>query len=233
MNWWNNVEHKYEYIPGDYPETRTFWRGNSVVEDVSGVNISGKMENGNMVETHVPVHVFDLFFYLPHHSYYKYRNLSDTSQLLAQHPIPDSKIFGGGWNFCMKNVKYSDDSKLEAILPDTIIEGVCYKRARFSYTKILLPRERGVVPGKFIGYYRCDKKWPRFQLAGGPSVFPAYPLMRIEEIADTDSLPYNQISIILVSDTISKRENSIIDAWEKYAKKHRVSKSDTARESLY
>jgi hypothetical protein len=189
---------------------RTWYKDSTVIEEVNRKNTvtaSGKTtENYELI----------LYRYidLKSKTLYDYKSFTDTAKIINKAALPDSMMNDYGWSF------YSDkiiqiQGQLE-ILSDTAIKDITYKRIKYS----LLP---GDAKKNFdIGYLKCDGKQSMFSLEKHYSPKINCTMLKSFSFHYGKATPYASLEVNFVSDTLSKEELKVFEAWESNAKNNPV-----------
>jgi hypothetical protein len=147
---------------------------------------------------------------------YDYKSLTDTAKIVNKASLPDTMMKDYGWSF------YSDKIILiqgqPEMLIDTIIENEPYKRIKYS----LLHQD----PKKNfdIGYLKCDGKQSMFSLEKHYSRKINCTMVKNFSFQYGNQYPYASREVSYISDTLSKQELKVFEAWERNAKNNPISK---------
>lgn len=147
-------------------------------------------------------------------SFYYYKNFSDTAKIIKKYAGIDSFERDGGWNFYSeKNIEFTG---IPAVLSDTIIEHVNYKRVKFNTKK-----EKYNYTS--IGFFRCDKMGTMFKLDKVYSDKIQCPLVKVYDFPKDGGRGMSK-EINFISDTLTENELKVFNAWEKNAKHNPIKK---------
>jgi hypothetical protein len=186
-------------------EYRIWYKDRFAIQEVKMLRIKTDTTDRQSVE-HVVTHY--TFMDPDTHSFYYYKEFSDTVKAFLQYSGIDSFSVHGGWNFYTKrNIDYKGDPVL---LADSVINHVQYKRVRFN-------RQKGKSDYVSIGYFRCDKKGTMFKLDQSYSEKLGCPLVRLDEFPVSEGSP-RSIEIIFEADTLTNAELKVFETWESNAK---------------
>lgn len=188
---------------------RIWYKDSMAIEEVKLIRFITDTAGNESTET-VVMHY--AFIYPASKSFYYYKNFSDTAAIIKKYAGIDSFITDGGWNFYTKrNIEYTG---FPDIINDTVINQVNYKRVKFNTQK----EDNDYVS---IGYFRCDKKRVIFKFDSDYSEKLGCPLVRIDDLPVEKGNP-TRSELSFISDTLTKEELKVFDAWERNAKKYPV-----------
>lgn len=151
------------------------------------------------------------------HSFYFYKNFSDTAEIIKKFIGVDSFYVYGAWNFYnQKKIEYTGSPE---ILDDTTIDKIIYKRLMFNRIQKEISRQYTA-----IAYFRCDKKGTIILFDKTLSEKMGCPMERIDGFPlDKMENPYSS-SFEFVRNTLTKEELKVFEAWERNARENPVSK---------
>lgn len=147
--------------------------------------------------------------------FYEFRSFSDTASLIGAYSYKDTLPRSGGWMFKRNShIEYEGDAKE---MPDTVVGGVSYKRLKtMSFRKN--------IPYVTECYFRCDQQGTVFNIDKELSKKTGCPLTKTFSYppVPTNSALRLDFEIRYLSDTLTKDEQKIFDAWEKFAEENPV-----------
>ncbi|HMK25077.1 MAG TPA: hypothetical protein VK483_03540 [Chitinophagaceae bacterium] len=208
----------YVRQPTFIPGIKIWYKDSMVIEEIPRIYINTDT-NGHVMRYVNPY--FYTFIDLPTRSFYDFSTFSDTSKIIKKYTQPDSLGVAGGWNF------YSPFELPKAAppveLPDTLMEGINYKRLRlFYYYQRSGELEKFMV--EWIGFFRCDKKGTMFRLDSTYSKMIGCPLVRSEwQPSKQEKFPVS-VQIEYIRDSLTPEELRVFKAWGKKAKMDPVQK---------
>ncbi len=211
---------QYDSATGQYdkqgimPDFNIWYKDSVIIEEIKAVNIETNTSGVTTMATPVDHYIF---IDLRTKMFFVYRNFSDTAKIMDKYTQPDSvEIRGtGGWRFYARN----DLPKTEPLiyLTDTLIAGVIFKRIRIINSN----DENNPV---IIGYLHCDKKNSIFKFDKALSEKMGCPMVRFDYLPSPKNPVPTSAKIEFVSDSLTKEELQVFEAWEKNAKKYPVKK---------
>lgn len=145
---------------------------------------------------------------------YDYKSFTDTAKIINKALLPDSMMKDYGWSFYSdKTVQIQGQPEL---LSDTVLKDIKYKRIKYS----LLHQD----PKKNfdIGYLRCDGRQSMFSLEKRYSRERNCILVKNFSFQYGKKYPYASREVNFLSDTLTKEELKVFDAWERNAKNNPV-----------
>lgn len=141
---------------------------------------------------------------------YEYDTFSDTARLIKKCLPNDSNCIGESWKFF--NTKTIIQTKNLAFIPDTVMNGVVYKRVKSIDT---IQTDRGVLQSIVYGYLRCDKKNDIYNIDAQFSKQMGCPLVRMDIVYIPESYPNGIIEMEFRPGSLTKQELKVFEAWEK------------------
>lgn len=197
-----------QFIMTVVEQDRKIWfRDSFIIEPSFLLNIS-KDENGekwDMVTDHY------VFIDLKKRMFYEYSSFSDTAKLLKKYSQPDSVNITGGWNFYKYNKLMNEENMRN--LPDTIIDGIEYKRLQSSKQWKL---SNGDWNYTYIAWLRCDKKNSIFHIDRSFDEKMNCPMVKFAYMVEGRS-PWISDEIFFETDRLGDNERKIFMSWEKVA----------------
>lgn len=207
-------------IPGDrkawFSDSLVIWEGSHL--DIE-TDSTGKQTHKSYVGEY-------MFCDLRTRSFYEYLNFSDSAKITDMYLQPDTGNNKRGWNFFADKTNFKEEI-LEHI-PDTVINGITYKRIRCAEVFDLTDPEHIKLFGKkyfqiTIGYLRPDLKGLVFSLDKIIEKKTGYPVVRIDNIAPNNNI-YTIAEVKLLSDTLTDEEKRVFKAWYNNAKNNPIKK---------
>jgi hypothetical protein len=194
------------FLPAFKSNYRIWYKDSSAIEEIQATNITTDTTGKTTTEV-VVLHY--TFIDLRSRSFFEYKNFADTAIVLKKYSQPDSTPLLGGWNFYFdRNIDYTG---LPQPLDDTVISQVKYKRVKFN-------RGSGEKSYTSIGYFRCDKKGTMFRRDKSYSEKLGCPMVRTDNYPMGWKQPSSSMEVVFLSDTLTKEELKVFDAWERSAK---------------
>lgn len=186
------------------------WHNDSIaIEEVKMLRINTGAK-GNQSTEQVVTHY--VFMDARTHSFYYYKNFSDTATFFKSYAGVDSFRVDGGWNFyAPKELSYIGTPEA---LTDTTINGINFKRVRFKI-------QMGKNYYASIGYFQCDKKGTIFTLYRSYSEKLDCPLVRLDDFPLDKGAP-TSTQITFLTDVLSQKERRVLAAWEENARNNPV-----------
>jgi hypothetical protein len=205
-----------EFETAKYSRDRMLWYKDSlIIAELFRVNI---VEDPYGQEKWDAVVYGYTFIDLRTRSFYDYASFSDTARILDKYVQPDTGRVKGGWNFFDDRVVIYREN-MES-LPDTIIEGITYKRVKsFNVFKT----ENGEEKVLQFGYFRCDKRNSFFFVDRLLSKQLGCPLIRDDYINVAKQIWLSH-KIEFLNKKLTSEEIKVFNAWEQNAKKNPVTK---------
>jgi hypothetical protein len=193
-----------------YRDTLKIWyKNDQAIEKITRVEFNEDIDGRKSMEITV---LYYTFVDPRSASYYCYKNFSDTAVIIKRGHI-DSFENDGGWNFYTnRNIQFKDSPEF---LADTVINEVNYKRVKFKQQI----RQRSLTS---IAYFRCDKKGSMFTFYKSYSDEIGCPMMRHDNFPLNKSENPVSAEIDFVSDTLTREELKVFEAWERNARENPV-----------
>ena len=210
----NNRTKEYELILHMKP--RFYWYNDSlVIEEV----LKSVTSSNNGVETGFNYEVVVYYFIdLRNKSIYEYPTFSAGSMFKRKYKMTDSTKLEYGWSFfSVPKETFQDNFEL---LPDTMISGIKYKRAK-SFTLDKIKRVDTII---YTNYFREDKKGSFFDIdkTAGQKLQIHYPLVLMEIFSPKENFK-EKIEINFLPRNLNNEELKVFAAWKKNAKLFPVS----------
>jgi hypothetical protein len=146
---------------------------------------------------------------------YEYKHFADSAKITRIYSLDDTTKIYGGWDFKFKR-KLEYQGSPEG-LSDTIIDQIGYKRVK-------LKSAIKYNPFFMICYFRCDRKGTMFDIDPPLSKMIGCPLVKIITFSPIKQETPSSSEINFLSETLTKEELKIFDAWERNAKNNPVNK---------
>jgi hypothetical protein len=190
------------------------WYKDSVtITENTGVNT--ETDTANIETVTYPIILYR-YIDLQSKTLYDYKNFSDTAEIINKAVLPDSLMTDIGWSF------YSEKApKIQGIpepLSDTVIDNITYKRTKFSFAW------HDPQKNFLIGYLRCDGKGDMFSLEKAYSRKFNCAMVKYFSYKFGMARPYASKEVYYISDTLTKEELKVFEAWERNAKEKPVKK---------
>jgi hypothetical protein len=186
-------------------ELRVFYKDSLAIEEIIRRSYITDTANKTTIEERISHYIF---IDIPKGKYYFYKNLSDTAKSFKSYASLDSFKTHAGWNFI--NADATQFKGASQSMKDTVINNVKYKRLKKAIYF-------GKYPYSSIGYFRCDKIGTLFKFDTNLSDSIGCPLVKIEDSPINKGAAIRS-EIIFLTDTLSKQEVKIFDAWSKNEK---------------
>lgn len=201
-----------QYYPADTALLKPFWEFNDkvwvkdsfAIEEVRQLDIQENYKGVVTSQEYILCHY--RFTDLRKGFVYEFGDFSDTALLIRKYTFGDSVKVFGGWGF--NHNRISDGTS--AILPDTLIDNITYKRVKVS-------RGTTDMPYTVLCYFRCDKKGTIFDLIPSLSKAVGCPLVKIYISSPVRKGLHLIHGVKFVADTLTENELKVFTAWEKYA----------------
>jgi hypothetical protein len=197
--------------PGQRVRSKVWYKDSFAIEEI--VSIKSVFESGKGIKHEYPIQHYR-FTDLRKRAIYLYQTLTDTATCFRNFSFSDSVEIVGGWGF-----NFRRSIKVEALPAagkDTVWDGVIYKRMYLSCNE----NNRKVFR---VVFFRCDKKFHPFNFDSSLSEKTGCPLtLSYYTDSSFSAKPILMDKIEFLRDTLTKVENNIFDAWERYAKAHPV-----------
>jgi hypothetical protein len=197
--------------PGQKVVVKIFFRDSFAIEEV--VSIKTDIGPKNVINHQYILEHFR-FNDLRHKAIYLYHSFSDTAFCFNKYSFADTIPVVGGWGF---NLYRKNHYAVEPVIKgDTTIEGVKYKRADVT------TMQNGHKAYQLF-FFRCDKAIQPFNFDSSLSEKTGCPLtLSYYTDSSFSAKPILMDKIEFLRDTLTKVENTVFDAWERYAKAHPV-----------
>lgn len=147
--------------------------------------------------------------------FYEFRNFSDTASLIGAYSYKDTLPQWGGWMFRRNShIEYEGQAN---DIPDTLIGGVHYKRLKtMSFRKN--------IPYVTECYFRCDQAGTNFNIDTALTRKTGCPLTKTFSYppVPTKSALRLNFEIRFLSDALTRDEQKVFKAWEKFVDEHPV-----------
>lgn len=194
----------------DYKEV--WYRNSLTIEEVKRANFVTIDSQTTMTFSTLLFRFIDL----QENAFYDYNHFSDTALPFNKKHLPDSMMTDFGWSYYSHKVRRIQGVPQE--LSDTVIGLVSYKRIRFNFFGDSL-----AIVYK-IGYYRCDGKGRMFSLEKKYSEKINCTMTKFDDFYFGSFSPFATTEIEFLSDSLTKEEHKVFDAWEQNEKKYPVNK---------
>ena len=192
---------------------KIWYKDSMAIEEITGVN--SVTDTANITTVTYPLIKYR-FIDLRSESLYDYKNFSDTASIIHKSPLPDSLMLDCGWSFYSQ--KAPTIQGISESLTDTVIGNLDYKRVKFNFT--------GDDPttGFLIGYFRCDGKGDMFSIEKNYSKKINCTMVKYFDYKIGMARPFASKEVFYISDTLTKHELKVFEAWEKNAKQNPIKK---------
>jgi hypothetical protein len=146
---------------------------------------------------------------------YEFARFNDTATLIRKYSYGDSVPVVGGWGF--NYTRHWDYQGTTEAMPDTAIDNVAYKQAKIFRTV-------NNIPYIIFCYFNCDKMGTVFNLDPDLSKTIGCPLVKIYWSTPQKKGLHMTSELNFLSNSLTKEEQKVFTAWEKYAKENPVLK---------
>lgn len=208
----NTIFYKEDGTTGWTFHDEIMYRDSVVIMVIRGADFT--TDSKNVITAKYPLRFYK-FIDLRRKVMYYYRTLSDTATIVYKSPMYDSLMLDDGWTFY--SWKYPKILGSPALLPDTVIDNVKYKRERMHFI-------HSDTAKKFkVGYFRCDVKDLMFSLEKEYSQSKGCVLVKFMEYIKKDTpLLFASREVEFLRDSLSQEENRIFTCWENNVNKYPV-----------
>ena len=135
-----------------------------------------------------------------------YCEFTDSAKAYREYPLTDT-LWKGGWPFyANRNPKIGGPLQW---LPDTVMEGISYRRAWFTY---LYPKN---YVRKMMGFFRCDLQDTLFMLHREVSRMAGCPMVMLLDYGKNLPDFYAKESVEFITDTLTPEERRVLAAWRR------------------
>jgi hypothetical protein len=200
-------------IPGFSDTLKVWYKDSIAIEQVNRINIVTDTDKITRI-TNIPI----LYRYMDINKkmIYDYKSFSDTANVINKAVLPDSLMQDYGWSF------YSEKTPrikgIPEMMNDTTLNNITYKRAKFNFVW------HDPTKHFIIGYFRCDGKGNLFSLEKSFSRQINCTLAKILDFKSGEANPFASKEVEFLSDTLSKEELKVFEAWERNARQNPVGK---------